>query len=967
MNIVPIRPATVVVCEDDLQVLIEPHQVRAARDGETLADMEPGRPGAWICSVDTRFIPRSMWHHMPPPGSVVQWRPVPLGGGGDKGGSRAVLQLVALFAINALVPGSGFGASLLRVGLQVVATALINNLIPINATGGGPRSFSAKAENNQARLGQPIPEVFGYCNTMPDLAAQPYNFYPPNPGRVVGVAQTLHVVLCLGEGQHHICRVANGDTDLLNYDEVDIVRVGPGQSTMDGPGSGVEEMDDQSIVDPRWVTNQDSAMVEMRPGQFVGPFTACGPERVVDQIGIDLIQPRGMTQEVRMRWRHEAQLIDDFEQPLGDWFTLGTHTTTTRSNVPCYVTTGDYTVPAGRYWVRSIRTDELDETNLQNIDQLSVLAVRGHVVDGDINISNCTFVCVRVRVNGQINGGLRFRVTHYRMLEAWNGATWDDEAITRNPAWAFAQVLRARGYPEERIDLTQLLALSSVWDSRYDSFDYKFSEQVSVYDALAMISKVGRAVPILRGSRWTVVRDAPQTLPVASYGMRNIVRGSMQLKPALAQTDSMRTLDLEYEDHRTKTWITVTAQIHNGVIYGYRGELQRAALGIPAPDQNRRGRIKFPGIIGENHALRTVTYTLADRYYRSVDVDFDTELDGQLPAPLDLVLFQHDVGNFGQTGDVVSWDLGTLTLTTTEPLEWTDGSHAIRLQRPVGSVTSAITVTRGADDYKAILASDPGFTPITDDAARERTRYVFGPLSAVGALAKVRGIVPSDERRIGMRLVLEDDRVHSVDAQWIAPDPLPPCVVADDEPFAFLDHFDDFAGTAIEDHEPDQAPDGFVWNLQSVGALTLNGASEVASTAGGTAINGGSEIAWTTVRPFYVEMVSTTFATGLTETADFTIDGSDGGATVQIGTVFPTGPRVMFIVNGATYPYNVTLTQHTARLVYNSDDTVSLYIDGVLQTTVAGLPPTVLTGFSLFVDGEVSASNKVDLVAIQPL
>lgn len=946
-DLVPLRPATVIVCDDPMQTFIEPHQVRAARDGEILADMLPGRPGRWVCIVGTRIIPPDLWHHMPRPGSVVQWRP--LAQGGDGGGSRAILQIIAVIAITYFTAGmaAGFATTALKVGLQIAATALINNLVPLGApnASGGRSLYSAQAQSNSARLGQPIPEIFGFDNSFPDLAASPYSYYIENN-------QIIHVTLMVGVGQYHICRVQVGDTNITIFDEAEVVRIGPGQSTMDGPGTGVEDIGDQTLVDTLWVNSPDVVSIELRPGNYAGPYTACSPERTVDRIGVDLMLPRGMPREAEITWRVEARLINDFEEPLADWIILGSHVYLDETNP--IRDSWDYDVSPGRYEVRVIRTDGDETTDLSEADQLDWLALRGHLVDSDVNVPDCTLIGIKIRATGQLSGGLRFRVMCYRMLPVWDGSNgWSDPQVTRNPAWAFAQVLRSRGYPEDRIDLTQLLALSEVWDARYDSFDYKFGEQISVFDALAMIAKVGRAVPVPRGGRWTIVRDSPQTLPVAAYGMRNIVRGSMQMKPALAQTDSMRTLDLEYADHRRQTWITVTAQIHNGVIYGYRGDAQRAALGIPAPDENRRGRIKFPGIIGFNHAMRTVTYTLADRYYRSVDVDFDVELDGQLPAPLDLVLYQHDVGNFGQTGDVVSWDDGTLTLTTTEPLEWGDGTHAIRLQRPIGSITSAISVTRGADDYTAVLASDPGFTLLTDDAARERTRYVFGPQTAVGALAKVRGIVPSDERRIGMRLVLEDDRVHSVDAQWIAPDPLPPCIVAEEEvePFSFID---EFTGSGlIEDHTPDAAPAGFAWEPAIRTIVLSGGVAQPGDNFGGVAYGDIAPV-WTVTRPFFIEITATPYAHPLAEPAVFMIVSENGAvsSSVSISSSAPGEWRAHFDPQGNAKSYVITNAEHTARLVFNDDDTCSAYVDGVFQETFTGTPPPDIGKVQINIDGE---------------
>jgi hypothetical protein len=547
----------------------------------------------------------------------------------------------------------------------------------------------------------------------------------------------------------------------------------------------------------------------------------------------------------------------------------------------------------------------------------------------------------------------------------WDGSVWSDPELTRSPAWAFAQVLRSRGIPDASIDLDALLTLAPIWEARYDSFDYKFDTQTSTWEALALIAKVGRAVPLIRGSRYTVVRDGPETLPVAAYGMRNIVRGSMSLSPTLAASDSMRTLDAEYWDHRRWNWITVTSQIHDGEIYTYRGEVERAALGIPAPDENRRGRIKLSGIIGENHAKRTVAYTLADAYYRSASVEFDTELDGQLPAPLNLVLFQHDVGDFGQGGDIVS--ISGSTVETTEPLVWSDGTHAMRLQKPDGSLTSAITVTPGVDDYHAVLGSAAGFTLSTEDADRERTRYVFGPQTQVGALCKVRSITPSDERKFGLRLVLEDDRVHTVDAAFIAEDPLPPCVVEEStEPEEiFLDTFT--GGGLLEFHEPDISPPGFEWESAPIGAFsdaTIISGSAVPDGTTDCITHSASALSIDLQKPWNIELTGTTFVADSEPVTIRILSSITSYIEVGLRSRLDGDCDCRFDGYATEKTYTVSGLTHTMRARMNANDTVTTYVDGVEQETFAHTPLATANDIRLYIAGDPGGVCSADRVRI---
>jgi hypothetical protein len=58
---------------------------------------------------------------------------------------------------------------------------------------------------NAARLGQPIPAIYGSVVALPDFAAQPYTFF-------FGNEQYLHALLCLGLGEHDVAELLLGQT-----------------------------------------------------------------------------------------------------------------------------------------------------------------------------------------------------------------------------------------------------------------------------------------------------------------------------------------------------------------------------------------------------------------------------------------------------------------------------------------------------------------------------------------------------------------------------------------------------------------------------------------------------------------------------------------------------------------------------------------------------------------------------------
>jgi hypothetical protein len=782
-----IPPALVVVAHDPFAVLTSAHFQPVAADA-TLATLVPDKPGLWTLQVNGEWISREHWHYAPPPGAVVIVRDEAAGGGGGGSDPLRLLLMIAvavvapylttaLVGINGAAVLGSLGVKLVTAGIVMAGSALVNALIPIDASNtpssGGPQQFSAQVQQNISRLGQPVPEIFGFFNGFPTLAALPYNLYDGNE-------QYLHALLTLGEGEHEIEGVFFGDTPLESFAEAQIVRVGTGQATRAGPGSGVETLAELTLVDQRMWTCPDVSGVDLKSGDPAGPYIACPAEQHGNAIGIDVLLPRGLDDGKSIAWRVELQAVNDFDQPTGAWSTLASETYSTKSVVPLRLSF-HYAVTPGRYRVRVTRTD-VRSTDDGSAHDLSWLALRSVVVGREITQAGDTLIAVKIRVSGQLSGALRFRVRHLRLLPTWDGSAWTAAQTTRSIAWAWARVLKARGVADDAIDLDGALTLDAVWAARQDRFDYQFVAQSTTWDALSLIARVGRAVTVQRAGRYTLVRDAKETAPLAHFGMRNIRRDSWRMQMGLPSHEPMQALDLEYDDFRRPGGAVVTAQYHGGVVHGYRGDANRP-VGVPEPDPHRRGRIKMPGVIGEQQALRTAAYMVADTVYRPIVAEFGAELDAWLVPPLALVTLQHDVGDFSQGGDVASWDAGTLTLETTEPLAWDPAAnHYLRLMRPNGTLTPLIACAQGVDAHHAVLENAPDFTPLFDDAGRERTRYHFGTAATVDALARVMSIAPEEGDGTALRAKLEDDRVHTADNAWLPADeqdPLPPLVPVD--------------------------------------------------------------------------------------------------------------------------------------------------------------------------------------------
>ena len=150
-------------------------------------------------------------------------------------------------------------------------------------------------------------------------------------------------------------------------------------------------------------------------------------------------------------------------------------------------------------------------------------------------------------------------------LPVWTGSSWTAPQASRSIAWAIADAARNGSYgarlPDSRIDLAALLALDAVWAARGDRFDGRFDSAASWWEAVARIARAGRARIFLQSGRLRVVRDGPETLPVALFSMRNIVRGSFAVDYAMPTAETADAVEVAYYDGDYWTQRRVTAKL----------------------------------------------------------------------------------------------------------------------------------------------------------------------------------------------------------------------------------------------------------------------------------------------------------------------------------------------------------------------------------------------------------------------
>ncbi len=599
-------------------------------------------------------------------------------------------------------------------------------------------TYSLSAQGNEARLGQPIPVLYGRHLIYPDLATRPYQEF-------AGGDQYLHQLFCLGQGEYDLEQLRIEDTPIASFEEVAYEVVGPGGSVT---------LFETDVITAPEVAGQE-LLSATDGGGWVGPFAANPTATQAGNLGIDVIFPRGLyyandaggidTRSVQ--WEVQARTIDDDGVATGAWVMLASETHSAATNTPVRLSF-KYAVTPGRYEVQVHRLDNKD-TSSRAGHELRWGALRAYL-DGTPDFGDVTLLAVKMRATDNLSqrSSRMINCIVTRRLPVWDPVTgWSAPAPTHSIAWAFADACRAAygaKLQDARIDLNALNALDQIWTARGDEFNGIFDSSMTVWEALIRIARCGRAVPVLQGGVVRLFRDAPQTLPIAMFGPRNIVKGSFKIQYIMPGEETADAVTVAFFNARTWKPDEVTAA-------------------LPGSVADKPAKVTLFGCTDEAQATREGLYMAADNRYRRKLISWSTELEGMIPTYGDLVAVTHDMPHWGQGGEVVAWDDLAEVLTLSEPLTWeATVSHYIALRRCDGSLAGPFLVEPVAgNDRQVHLLETMDITPYTD-TSEERTHFAFGAGEAWGAKARVIAVKPRGEH-VEITAVAEDDAVHIAD------------------------------------------------------------------------------------------------------------------------------------------------------------------------------------------------------------
>jgi len=761
-----VKAATVIY---HAHVLVPSRRRTEQATGQTIAALDPKWDRPYIALLDGKPILRKDWNLYVENGRILVFidaEAIPAGGGG--GGSNPV-RIIAMIAVMVVAVAAqqywaaglatSMGVSTATAGalisgtVMLVGTAIVNAVLPIQPqTSGGNGNFGAgasasptysiQAQGNSARLEQAIPEHFGRHIAYPDFAANPYQEF-------VGNEQFLYQLLCIGRGEYDIEAIRIEDTAISNFEEITYEVVQPYQKVTMFPAS---------VTTSPEVSGQDMAY-----NTYIGPFVANAADTEANYIGIDFVCPRGLyyaedngsLSAKSIGVAVEAREIDEDGAAIGTYVTLGSRTYTAASATPQRYSL-KFAVEPGRYEVRAKRTTTKDTSTRAGHD-IAWGSLRAYLKD-DATYGDVTLIAMRMRSSDQLSSisSRKINVIATRRLPIWDGTIWSIPTATRSIAWALAYACKQIGLTDAQIDLATLLQLDATWAARGDTCDGRIDSTMSFWETLTRIGAAGRCKPYMQAGVVRFFRDQAAVLPVAHFGVRNIIKNSLSIDYIMPSQDTADAVSVSYFD-------------------GAAWRQKRVLAMLPGSAASKPAKMDLALVTSRAQAFKEGTYQAASNRYRRKVIKFSTEMEGFIPSFGDLIAIQHDMPGWGQGGDVVGWDAGTSTLTLSEPLTWEEGqTHYIAFAAKNGSMVGPFVVTAGLSEYQCIAAepmldaNNEQWEPYTG-SDYERTRFSFGWAETWSQKARVLSVMPRSMERVEIQAVNEHDNVHTAEEGLIVP------------------------------------------------------------------------------------------------------------------------------------------------------------------------------------------------------
>lgn len=673
-------------------------------------------------------------------GDLVTVRAIPSGGDAGRDAKNALNAVATIAAVAAAMYFAPLSTAYLALGISwvpyvgaataIAAAALANKIFPraaseeIEEEG---RQYSLAHSRNAINPGGVVPTVYGRYRFFPPYASKPYT-------EMRGEDQWVHMLFAVGHGPLEVSNLRFGERTLAEVGIPDTdVEIRNGYDDDAARTLFVDRVDEVAY----------SYFIEEPVDDTLGPWVVVESSAPSSEVAVQLVWPQGLIAWTSSGKRCKgSQYFDFFISKYEEdyWLDMGRQRvvestgTMLRKEYRWRVADIPYLANSEtrKYKIRVRRVRDTEwyavtgghETIGQNgTKQYDVYLdrVRSYIdADpiGDEAPANLCTVALRVKANEKLQGQLdQFNLIAESVLPVYDGASWttpkttqaSPAATTRNPAWAFADVLRGgsnlRPLSDALINADEIKTWADACDAADIEFNALIDKQETVHNLLKTIAAVGRATPGMRDDKFSPIRDYDRTGtdPVQCFTPRN----SWGFSATKAFLDRPHALKVQFKwEGDDETLYTDAELVVCDDGYGY---------GDGEVEPTKFDSVSLWGVTDATQAYRAGRYLIGVARLRPEIYTLSADFENLICQAGDLVKVVHDVPMFGSGSGRVK---EVLTGTVERGLDFTgvrlddsfqqeSGKHYSMIVRKADNTWLTIPIdTWGTGEYQTVRFED---------------------------------------------------------------------------------------------------------------------------------------------------------------------------------------------------------------------------------------------------------------------
>ena len=560
-------------------------------------------------------------------GDVVNISIVPKGGGG--GGGKGILKsvMMVVVAIASVYTGGAVGAAygtmygaMAAVAVSVAGSLLVNALMPTPKPSfdfnkqdfRNSQAYGWSKPTNQAMQSQAIPKIFGTHKITPPLIASYVE--------AVDDKQYFNGLYAVSDGViNAITDIKINNEDIANFKGVSY-EIRSGETTQ----AIIEHFNDTPYdkgVGKKLNPNGEHALSQT-DGNAVTSLTAT------------LLMPRGLW------YANDNGGLDGYSISVTVEYSVDNKTWISFSQSPVTISgasTASFrktlkadNLPANRYYVRAKFNSAPNTGSRYGSD--CYLEYVTETTKDDFIYPGTALLAVRALATDQLSGNAPT-------------ITCVVSANSSNPAEVAEQILIDSGVEPSRI-MPSFKEWAKFCNEKKLTCNIVFDSEVSVKKALDTVSLLGRASVLQAGSKFDVIIEKAEILPVQSFlfGMGNILSGTFK-QSFLPLVDRANFVEITYYD-KNKEY-----------------EASIVSVGARTLDNSRmtsKTSVTLIGCTDEEQAKSYGRFLLNCNQYLTETIEFEADKDSLVCRYGDVIRVSHDVPQYGFSGRLEADSAGNI-------------------------------------------------------------------------------------------------------------------------------------------------------------------------------------------------------------------------------------------------------------------------------------------------------------------